>query len=187
MGSLTVSSPPEAAASTTFERRLRAEFRLLADLVARNPQRLAGLSADDSTRRLTLRGTPARSTSGAIIDPHRLRLQYPRFFPALPLELYLDTPVFHPNVHPETGFVCLWDRHCVAHTAEDALHKTVAILGWRLFNLRPEHTMQPNAAALPSEEREHLIRQLDAAPLFGVRGVEVYPPAAPGPIRRRLS
>lgn len=185
MASLAIS--PEALASTPFARRLEAEWVLLRALAARNPARLAELAAEDTTLRVTLRGTPARLPGGGFASEHRLRLVYPRFFPALPLELYLDTPVFHPNVHPETGFVCLWDRHQAAHTAEDAVHKTAAMLGWRLFNFRPEHTMQLDAATLAPGAREQLAQQLAAAPLLGVRGAEVVPRPAHTTVRRRLS
>ena len=160
---------------------------MLADLASRNPQRLCALYAEDTTLHVTLRGTPARLLTGDVADSHPLRLEYPRYFPSQPLELYLDRPVLHPNVHPETGFVCLWDKHRAAHTAEDALHKTVAILGWKLFDMRPEHTMQPAAARLPEDVREQLRRQLEAAPLLGVRGTEVYLPASAAAMRRRLS
>ena len=180
-----VSQPLE---STPFERRLREEWVLLAELAARNPERLTDMAADDTTFWVTLRATPARSLEGElVIDRHRLRLEYPRFFPALPLELYLETPVFHPNVHPLTGFVCLWDRHRTSHTVEHALHKTAAMLGWKLLNGEPRHTMQPAALALAPEDREALARKLDAAPLAGVRGFEPYPQTAPSSIRRRLS
>ena len=179
---------PQAPGSTPFERRLREEWALLAELAAHNPDRLTDLAADDTTFWVTLHATPALSLEGeSILDQHRLRLDYPRFFPALPLELSLETPVFHPNVHALTGFVCLWDRHRTSNTVEHALHKTVAMLGWKLLNSEPRHTMQPAALALAPADRETIASKLEAAPLTGVRGFEPYPPAAPASMRRRLS
>ena len=178
---------PEMLASSPFERRLREEWTLLGELAGRNPGRLTDLAAQDSTLCVTLRDTPARLAGGASLSRHRLRLEYPRFFPALPLELYLETPVFHPNVHPETGFVCLWDRHRAAHTAEDAVHKTAAMLGWRLFNLHAEHVMQPEAAALERTSRAQLAGDLLAAPLLGVRGFVPEPAETAARPRKRLS
>ncbi len=176
---------PELHSSPT-ERRLQAEWALLADLIALNPGRLRNAAADDMVFSVTLEHTPAPALdSRTTLEHHLLRLVYPRFFPVVPLELYLATPVFHPNVHPETGFVCLWDRHRTANTIEHALHKASAVLGWRLFNLDPRHTMQPDAAAVAPAERDALARQLHAPPLRGVRFPAGFEPT-PG-FRRRLS
>lgn len=183
-----MASPAAAPAPPTpFERRLGAEWDLLCALAARNPGRLDGLGAEDSALCACLQGTPARMLDGSVRQEHRVRLEYPRFFPSVPLELYLETPVLHPNVHPETGFVCLWDRHQAANTAEDAVHRTVAMLGWKLFNLSPDHTMQPAAAALATAQGDGLRAELAAPPLLGIRGFAVYPRAASPAMRRRLS
>ena len=61
------------------------------------------------------------------------------------MEMYLSVPVLHPNVHPETGFVCLWDRHRVSNTVEIAMHKLVAMLAGTLWNADALHVMQPGA------------------------------------------
>ncbi len=176
---------PQLPLSPT-DRRLQAEWALLGQLVALNPARLFSPASDDTTIRVTLAGTPGLSPGSSMpIQTHRLRIVYPRFFPALPLELYLQMPAFHPNIHPETGFVCLWDQHRTANTIEHALHKTAAMLGWRLFNLDPRHTMQPSAAALAPMEREALAQKLHAPALCGVRLPAGYEPVPD--FRRRLS
>ncbi len=179
-----------APAGLVQERRVRAEWGLLEQMAGLNPTRLAGLRWVDSAFALTLRETPAlragcgSSGFGGVLDEHRVRVAYPRFFPAVPLELYLGEPVLHPNVHPVTGFVCLWDRHRVSNTVEHALHKTVAMLGWRLLNAEAHHVMQPEALGLDGEA---LAERLAAAPLTGVEHrAEVVAGANP-PKRRRLS
>ncbi len=127
---------------TTLERRLRAEWDLLIAMVQCNPGRLSHAAASDLSFTVTLsQPTSAGSTL------HDIRVVYPVHFPAVPMELYLRSPVLHPNVHPHTGFVCLWERHRVSNTIEHALHKVSAMLAGRLYNANAPHVMQPEALA----------------------------------------
>lgn len=130
-----------------LERRLRNEWDLLQRLAAANPLRLTDLAAEDLIFRFRLRGAPAVALEdmAATVSVHAVRVQFPRFFPAVPMELFLDKPVLHPNIHPQSGFVCLWEKHRVGHTVATAVHKTIAMLGWRLWNSAPIHVMQPLA------------------------------------------
>ena len=133
---------------TNFERRLQAEWELLQRLAQLNPNRLTDISAEDRLFRLTLRETPARLARSSNDSPatvHRLHVIYPTYFPAVPLEIYVDDAFWHPNVHPETGFVCIWERHRVDNTVEHALHKVVAMMDGRLYNRDALHVMQPEA------------------------------------------
>ena len=172
------------------ERRLRREWDLLKSLVRLNPDRLRHASAQDATFHVHLSKTPALAlTSGSagssdLLLEHRLRLFYPRFFPAVPLELYLERPVRHPNVHPISGFVCLWQTYRVDYTVEHALHRTAAILGWRLQNLDARHVMQHDTL---SADRAEVARLLEAPPLAGLDHAASQYQDAPAPRRRRLS
>ena len=141
--------------TSVYQRRLRAEWDLLNRLALLNPKRLTGLEADDVTFRATL-GVPRLSSGFSVAVPrwekeslerpaHAFRVSYPVHFPAVPMELFLETPVFHPNIHPETGFVCLWERHRVSNTVEHAVHKLLAMLEGRLYNADAVHVMQPDA------------------------------------------
>ncbi len=187
---LTIPSPrpgPAAQPSSPTERRLRREWDLLKNLVRLNPGRLSDASAQDTTFRVTLSGTPALALTPYAPDlvlEHRLRLHYPRFFPAVPLELYLERPVRHPNIHPVSGFVCLWQTHRVDYTLEHALHRTVAILGWRLQNLDARHVMQPD---ILSANHAEVARKLVAPPLVGLQHAASQYQAVAAPRRRRLS
>ena len=170
---------------TVATRRLRAEWCLLEQLAALNPSRLIEPRWLDSAFEVTLLQTPAlQPASPELLAEHRVRVVYPRFFPAVPLELYLAEPVVHPNVHPLTGFVCLWDRHRVSNTVEHALHKTVAMLGWGLLNAEAHHVMQPEALLL---DREGLTERLATAPLVGVEHMADVVLETNAPRRRRLS
>lgn len=170
--------------SSILERRLHNEWRLLNDLSDCNPGRIAVLQLDGYTIRLHLHGPSARpvhTVAGKCdITEHAVRIDFPVHFPAVPMEMFLETPVVHPNIHPETGFVCLWDRHRVSNTVEHAMHKLAAMLSGHLRNTAAHHVMQPEACDLPI--------LVEAMPLVGVR----YDPGpitgleASGGIRRRL-
>ena len=193
-------SPPTAdpgplAAATPLDRRLAAEWDLLHRLAARNPNRLTRLHADDLRFDLRLSETPAFPIPGngatggehPVLE-HEVTLIFPRYFPSAPLECYLGTPMQHPNIHPLTGFVCLWDRHRGSHTVEHALHKLVAILGWKLHNPQPIHVMQPEALARIKQTHAAEIAPLAAPPLLGIlHSPSLLADSQPRPHRRRLS
>ncbi len=52
----------------------------------------------------------------------------------------------HPNVHPLTGFICLWSRHSAGDTVVEALLQTQRVLSGELWNRDPDHLMQPEAS-----------------------------------------
>lgn len=155
---------------------MEAEWLLLQSLAAHNPARLCGLQRMDMRLEGILHGPSACAVSPAGVPgiprtDHVFHVRYPVHFPAVPMELYLATPVQHPNIHPETGFVCLWDRHRVSHTVEHALHKLVAMLLGRLYNETVPHVMQPEALNMfrrapkePAAMREALLRGVEHAP-----------------------
>lgn len=197
-------SPPSlptaslASASSPLERRLNSEWDLLRRLADRNPHRLQNLRVDDLSFRLRLLETsalalPSEHTAEQkeVVTEHDMIIVFPRFFPAAPLELYLSVPMQHPNIHPETGFVCLWDRHRVSHTVEHALHKLVAILGWTLYNRDSLHVMQSEALALMDNSGAAVTALLGTSPLLGVAPDDLSPvPVRVRPdqaTRRRLS
>jgi hypothetical protein len=147
-----------------FERRLAAEWDLLLQLADRKSGRLSSMQADGAVLSLRLHG-PAAAPADAAAQPrlvivHAIRIEFPVHFPAVPMEMFLEIPVFHPNIHPESGFVCLWDRHRVSNTVEHALHKTAAMLAGQLRNTNLIHVMQPEAL-------EHPVRT-EPMPLLGV-------------------
>ena len=153
---------------------------VLLDLAGANPGRLIDLRRTSAEFELQLHGPAAMSIpnrhQGRRLSVHDLRFEFPVHFPAVPMEMYLRTPVFHPNVHPETGFVCLWDRHRVTNTVELALHKLVAILAGDLFHADAPHVMQPGA--LPCA-------RLEAMPLRGVAYEPAFPTVVPRDVDRR--
>ena len=140
-------------------------MELLHAMAKRNPGRIAGVTIDNGTLALVLHGPSAMRvgvTPPCSIARHDLRIDFPVHFPAVPMELFLSRPVIHPNIHPETGFVCLWNQHRVSNTVEHAMHKLVAMLAGQLQNAEPQHVMQPAALTAPTAAA-------DAMPLRGVQ------------------
>ena len=153
------------------ERRLIAEWDLLQSLAHLNPERIGDLAVEDEVFSCTLHKTPAlRVGTKDIVTSHRLKIVFPLYYPSVPLELYLKTPVAHPNVHPRTGFLCLWDKHQVSNNVEHALHKTVAMLSRRLENRNPVHVMQPDLQML--SDADYPAR---GEPLLGIAHPETAP------------
>jgi len=106
-------------------RRIENEWKAFDALAAANNGRLARVDAHT-----------------VALDEWRVRFDFPEYYPAVPLEAYVTPPVEHPNVHPETGFICLWDTHQAGTAVVEALQQTLRIVHWHLQNRRPEHVMQ---------------------------------------------
>ena len=109
-------------AECTRERRIRNEAALLREIATFNPERLQIVALTNDEFRITLH-TPAHG--GAV---HGLKLVFAPYFPAVPIEAYLELPVRHPNVHPVTGFICLWDKHSTGDTVIEALRQSAGAL-----------------------------------------------------------
>ncbi len=175
------------------ERRLREEWKLLLALEKANPGRLHHPEWRDTEFRIRLSGTPALLAEGLgkqVVSEHQVRICYPLFFPALPMEVYLRDAVVHPNVHPVTGFACLWEQHKGSDTVEHAIHKLVAMMGWRLSNGDAVHVMQPEAWSRMQQEgyAAGMRSLLHTDQLIGVDHKSGLLPMAPkSGWRRRLS
>jgi len=130
---------------------------------------------------------PADSTNPApaVKRSHSFRVVFPRYYPAMPVEVYLDKPVFHPNVHPDTGYVCLWTRHSIQTTIEHTLAQLRRILCWQLVNEENEHVMQPTALLWYASEGVRDYLPIESAPFVPIHAEAWLTQLKP--IRRRLS
>jgi ubiquitin-protein ligase len=171
-------------------RRIENEWLLLEALQRANPDRLRITRHPDAFT-LEVDGFPALldqprdSAQSILLANHHLRLIFPRYYPSMPTEVYLAAPVFHPNVHPDTGFVCLWTRHHIQTTVEQTLAQLQRVLSWQLLNTDPEHVMQPDALHWYQQpERGHRL-PLVSAPLLPVNANAWAIPSST--FRRRLS
>lgn len=126
-------------AESTRERRIRNEAALLREMVALNPEQLQMVALTEDEFRMTLH---TAAHGGSV---HGLKLVFAPYFPAVPIEAYLEVPVRHPNVHPVTGFICLWDKHSTGDTVIEALRQTQRVLSGELRNSEADHLMQPES------------------------------------------
>jgi hypothetical protein len=138
--------------SSVHARRVEQEWLLLARLAACNPDILEvhgrQENPDGEVFDVTLHRTTSvvREPDGcSLFDDHRAAIHLRPFFPSVPIEVGLARPVFHPNVNPRTGFVCLWGRYSPGDTVMEALAQLQRVLTWQLLNRQSVHLMQPEA------------------------------------------
>jgi ubiquitin-protein ligase len=138
--------------STIYERRVEQEWRLLQSLAETNPEvvRIESRHAAETgvAFQFELLKTSAllqHPDGRSILESHKVNVRFPRFFPSIPIEVSLVQPVFHPNVHPENGFVCLWDRFSPGDTVIEAVSRLQRVITWQLVNREADHLMQPAA------------------------------------------
>jgi hypothetical protein len=144
----------EGGARSLRADRINKEWDLLGRLVLLNPDlvevksREAG--ATEEIFRVRLLASPGiAEVSGSAIQrrlEHTFRLSFTRFYPDVPIECYIEQPLFHPNVKPETGFVCLWEQASPRDTVIQALARAHAMCAFRMVNLGGAHLMNRVAA-----------------------------------------
>jgi ubiquitin-protein ligase len=137
---------------TLHQRRVANELELLEQLAVRNPAilQLTGRAIDPDKSRIDfqLLASPGLISENGILRvsaAHAGEIRLPRFFPAVPIEIYLTLPVFHPNIDPDNGFVCLWREFSSDHTCLEAVRRLRAILAWKMMNPNPLQVIQPEA------------------------------------------
>ena len=137
------------------EDRIEREWRLLGRLAALNPKQLEVVerTASPSAEVFHLRllespGVAGISGAGGTLTrfQHRIRLEFTRFYPEVPVECYASDPLYHPNVRPETGFVCLWEEANPRDTAIQAIARAQAMAAYRMVNMHSAHVMNRAAA-----------------------------------------
>ena len=139
---------------TLYERRVQQEWELLQILCNTSPSILESTQRTSEVRgevfSFMLRQTKGLSCHMDNLecrDSHAVVLHFQPFFPSVPIEASLAVPVFHPNVHPETGFVCLWNRFSPGDTVMEAISQLQQVITWKLVNHETDHLMQPEALA----------------------------------------
>ena len=159
--------------------RIEREWRLLERLAAANSEQIELLdrqaSPGDDVFRVRLYNSPGlQHAAGAdldVRDEHTIRLGFTRFYPDVPIECYVEEPLFHPNVRPETGFVCLWQDANPRDTAIQAVARAQAMAAYRMVNLGGPHQMNREASAWYTEIGQP--RELVPLTWHGLRVYEV--------------
>ena len=134
--------------------RVEKEWTLLTRLAAANPDVIEVVgrapSAVEEIFHVRLHRSPgierARRERVATREVHTLRLCFSRFYPEVPIDCYVTEPLFHPNVKPETGFVCLWEQANPQETVVQALARTQAMAAYRMVNTGAPHLMNKEAS-----------------------------------------
>jgi hypothetical protein len=177
------------------QRRVHNEWELLQALEQKNPFTLRVLerirAAEDDAFHFRLdrtSGIVIRDGAMSLVRSHLAELRLPRFFPSVPIEAKLADPVFHPNVDPQSGFVCLWDRFSAGDTVMEAVRRLQLVISWKLYNLETEQVIQPAAARWFRNPNRNQCLPLEFMPLVEVESFLLMKTAArraPG-VRRRL-
>lgn len=144
----------EGGARSLRTDRIAKEWNLLARLVQTNREYLEVLDRTTTPAEevfvIRLHRSPglehAEGDQLATRDSHTIRLSFTRFYPDVPIECYIEEPLFHPNVKPETGFVCLWEEANPRDTAIQAIARAQAMAAYRMVNLGGAHQMNRAAA-----------------------------------------
>lgn len=133
--------------------RVGNEWKLLQQLASLNQSVIDILGrrsvAEEDLFCIALRQTCGIAQAGAMtkfVLSHRVEIRLARFFPSVPIDARLVTPVFHPNVDPGTGFVCLWNRFSPGDTVSEVLYRLQHIISWTWVNLDGVHVVQLDAA-----------------------------------------
>jgi ubiquitin-protein ligase len=137
-----------------YSRRVEQEWLLLQTLASQNHSVLEVLDRKQE-RAGDLFRVIVRQTCGLVkgasglnsLETHTAVFQFPEFFPSMPIEASLIEPVFHPNVHPQSGFVCLWNRCSAGDTIMEALTRLQQVITWELMNEDQQHVLQPESIA----------------------------------------
>jgi ubiquitin-protein ligase len=135
--------------------RVEKEWALLDRLAAANPEYIEVIgrtpSAVEDVFHVRLHSSPGIArVHGETLetrDSHTFRFCFTRFYPEVPVDCYVAEPLFHPNVNPESGFVCLWEQANPRETVVQALARTQAIAAFRMVNTGAPHLMNKDAAA----------------------------------------
>lgn len=183
--------------STLHERRVEQEWRLLQTLAGENRPVLEVL---DRKQEVTcdLFSLVLRQTCGLVkhaselksLKTHAVVFRFPQFFPSVPIEASLVEPVFHPNVHPVTGFVCLWNRFSAGDTIVEAVARLQRVVAWQLMNVNSDHLLQPESIAWYGDPQRTIQLPLSFQAVLipkGFRFERSYALRPTGNYRRRLA
>jgi len=144
----------DAGGASLRTERIEREWALLERLRDLNPEMLevqgrTSSPADDQFRVRLMRSPGverARDKDIRVRRTHVLRIVFPRFYPDVPTECFAEEPLFHPNIRPETMFICLWEETNPRENIIQAVARAQAMAAYRMVNMSGPHVMNPAAA-----------------------------------------
>lgn len=140
---------PEPLFRRARARRIGSERRFLLMLAEANPGRLTVHPDLGDSISVSLPDTPFYDSTLQPARGLRARLLFPDYYPSVPIEAFIDPPAAHPNVHPTSGFICLWDTRHRGVSAIEAVLQIQRVVSCLLSNPLADHLMQPDALSLP--------------------------------------
>jgi len=165
------------------EVRVRNEWEVLRQVALLNPSFVEILDCrsapEEDLFRVTLHQACGIVQVGAtreFVFSHTAEICFARFFPSVPIEVHLATPIFHPNIDPANGFVCLWSKFSPGDTVLEVLYRLQHIISWNLVNLEGAHVMQREAAKWYEDPSRQTALPLSCTPL---RWPEQFSPQCP--------
>jgi hypothetical protein len=181
---------------TLHQRRVEQEWRLLQMLASMNRPVLEilnrGQEATSEIFCVVLRqtyGLAKQASELKLLETHTVVVHFPEFFPSVPIEVSLLNPVFHPNVHPVNGFVCLWNRFSAGDTVMEAVLRLQRIITWELLNEGGDHVLQPECISWHRDPQRGIKLPLDCQPVRKPEGFlmeRTFARRPEGNYRRRL-
>jgi hypothetical protein len=168
----------QAAFERIRERRIRHEWDWLRRTAQADPASILVPACLDDP--VILPQTPWYALDGTIRQSVAVRFTFPLYYPSVPLEAWLAEPALHPNIHPETGFVCLWDTRHEGTSLVEAVLQLQRVVTWHLFNFSADHLMQPDTGVRPALA----YRPLAPPPDYYSERTAAF---LPSPRRKRLS
>ncbi len=176
------------SAESIRSRRVAGEWNLLLRLCDHNPDILRVLACKQHCGadrfEIAFSSSALSFEATCPLSAFEAEIVFPDFFPAVPIQAFVRPLLLHPNIHPETGFVCLWSQMCSTDTIVDALLRLQGMAGWTLYNEDAEHLMQADAF-----ERRGTREPLPFEPIqlpTDVKATRAYR-MPPSQFRRRLS
>lgn len=141
-----------------YHRRVEAEWADFNSLVSLNiarfgdiGRRQSGIEVDfvfDLLKTPSFVRSSQQPAALEVIETHSVKIRFPRFFPAVPMEVRVLSFPVHPNIDPLNGYICLWAEHHPLNTVGDSLWLLEGMLTWRICNEEDAPNLQPEAYSM---------------------------------------
>jgi hypothetical protein len=97
---------------------------------------------------------PVQGEQPVPIDEHEVFVQLPPDFPMTAPQVFWQTPIFHPNIHPKNGWVCLGDlanNYVPGQDFGELCQKFIEIAEYRNYAVEEGHNLDAQKWATSNE------------------------------------